>query len=95
MPPWSALYFMWGLCNFSYSGDIFLADYKFFSRSDFSTTKLGAKSAENISPWKLKSHSPHIRYIADEGGISKIMGIAIFSGKAQVDIRSCDSTRSD
>ena len=47
-----------------------------------------------ISPWKQKLHSPQISYTADQGGIRKIMGITIFSEKAQADIRSCDSARS-
>ena len=78
IPPWSAVQLMWGLCNFSYCGEIFLADYTFFLRSDFSTTKKGQSRQKFLSSWKLKLHSPHIRYRADQGGISNIMGIAIF-----------------
>ena len=50
MPPCSAVYFMWGLCNFSFHGEIFATDLAPFVVVEKSDLEKMYNLPKNISP---------------------------------------------
>ena len=78
MPPWSVMWLLWGLCYFRFHAEMFSAEFtRFLGKSQLEGEKL-VISVVHITARKLRLHIPHLSYTFYQGGIRKIIGIAIF-----------------